>query len=197
MSYVEPSPKLNTAGPLLLAAAYVVLGVALLLAVLGEPPLSLIALALDIPLFLAGGLLATRGFQRAHARFRGAHGAAGGIAAVAGVLGALLAVTALLTGSSGGGALSITSQVFPAASALFGALAALALAAGSYPPGARTRARIAASLLALGALFAATFTVLTFALEALPTLVYVSAFGAPIALALGLVTVALAWRTGR
>ena len=194
MTHELASPKLSTAGPLLLAAAYVALGVGLLFAVLGLRPLSQIALGVDVALFLGGGPLAARAFQRAHLRFRGAHGAAAGAAAVAGVIGALLALVALFAGGSGS-TLSVTSQVFPAASALFGALAALALAAGTYPRGARTRARVAAGLLALGALLAATFSVLTFALEALPPLVYISAFGAPLALALGLSAVALTWRT--
>ncbi|PKN55865.1 MAG: hypothetical protein CVU56_19010, partial [Deltaproteobacteria bacterium HGW-Deltaproteobacteria-14] len=174
MTHEMASTKLSPSGPLLLAAAYVVLGGGVLLAALGLGPPSRIAFAIDVPLFLTGGLLTTRAFRRAHARFRGAHGAAGGGAAVVGVLGALLTLVALLA-AGGGGALSLTSQVFPAVSALFGALAALALAAGAYPRAARASARIAAGLLALGALLAATFTGLPFALEAAPPLVYVSA----------------------
>jgi|GEM_PF-3080033 len=191
----DPSAeRAGATGPSLLAVAYLVFGLAALLAALGVGTGADVALAVDIPLFLAGGLLSTRAFQRAHLLRRGAHGAAGGLAIVAGAVGALFALLALLSGRGDGAALSITLQLFPATSALFGALAALALFATSYPPGARLGARVAAVLLALGALCAAGFTVLTFSLETSPTLVYATAFGAPLALSLGLGGVALAWR---
>lgn len=187
-------PRVATTGPLLLALAYLVFGFALLFALLGVRVGADVALAVDIPLFLFGGALSTRSFHAAHLVRRGAHGAAGAVATVTGALGALLALLALLAGGGDtGAALSIALQLFPATSALLGVLAALALTSGGYPRPQRVRARVAAALLTVGALLAATFTVLTFSLEAAPPLVYASAFGAPLALALGLVTVALTW----
>ncbi|TNF35194.1 MAG: hypothetical protein EP329_06480, partial [Deltaproteobacteria bacterium] len=78
----DPARSHAASGPLLLAAAYLVFGVALLLAVLGVRVGANAALALDIPLFLGGGVLATRAFHGAHLLRRGAHGAAGATAAV-------------------------------------------------------------------------------------------------------------------